>query len=322
MIEVLHPGMLSTVQDLGRHGYTQLGISPAGAADEMLLRMGNLLLGNPENAAAIEFTGRGGRYRFLSDAWIVVSGAFPVRLGANSIPAMRALAVKAGETLSVGEAVEGLRGYLCVAGGMEVPVLLGSRSTHLPSGLGGFAGRALRAGDLVPVGANDGRGIPLDGQRPIDDLWVAVPPESPLRLTPGPHLEYFEPSALQELCHREWVVKPDSSRMGVRLKSKRIEAKPNRESAGFFGGTGKILSEGVPLGALQTTPSGELILLGVDAQTTGGYPILGSLISVDLSRLGQLRPGDIVRFDVVTLEVAYRLLMERETRIYQWKERL
>lgn len=322
MIEVLHPGMLSTVQDLGRHGYTQLGISPAGAADEMLLRMGNLLLGNPENAAAIEFTGRGGRYRFLSDARIAVSGAFPVKLGARSIPAMRAIAVKAGETLSVGEAVEGLRGYLCVAGGMEVPVLLGSRSTHLPSGLGGFAGRALRVGDRVPVGTNDRRGIPLDGQHPVDDLWVAVPPESLLRLTPGPHLEYFQASALERLCHREWVVKPDSSRMGVRLRQKRDDRGAASASAGLFGGTGKISSEGVPLGALQATPAGELILLGVDAQTTGGYPILGCLISVDLPRLGQLRPGDIVHFDVVSLELAYRLLMERETRIYQWKERL
>lgn len=315
MLKVLRAGLLCSVQDLGRDGLSHWGISPSGAADSLLLRAGNVLLGNPEGAAAVEITGWGGHYQFLSPASVTVAGDFACDVDSQPAPAFHRLPLPAGAVLHVGNARRGFRGYLCVQGGILAPELWNSRSTYLPGGLGGWHGRALQPGDLLPYGAAQ----PLPDSLPPHACWTgdALPRNHALlRVTPGQHADMLSPETLRALCHHAWKVLPESNRMGLRL---RRQGYPSLAAENIPGG---ILSEGVPAGAVQITPSGEPILLGVDAQTTGGYPIAACVISADLRLLGQLRPGALVHFSWVSLEQARNLLMEQETRFYHWKEGL
>jgi antagonist of KipI len=315
MIEVLRAGLQCTVQDLGRDGLSHWGIAPSGAADSLLLRAGNLLVGNPEGAAAVEITGWGGEYRFLAAAVVSVIGDFPVTADGVVQPPWEALALPAGTRLRVGNARSGFRGYLCVAGGIAVPVLWGSRSTYLPGRLGGWRGRALRRGDRLPVGEAPA----LPGRAPQGAAWLAEllsPGEVVLRVTPGPHAGKFPNDALEVLCLSTWRVLPASSRMGLRLQQE------DGANEALWRVPAGLLSEGVPAGAVQVTPSGEPIVLGVDSQTTGGYPVLASVIAVDRRLIGQLAPGATLRFECVSLDLARELLMEQESRFYHWKEGL
>ena len=272
MIEVLRAGLQCTVQDLGRDGLSHWGIAPSGAADPLLLRAGNLLVGNPGGAAAVEITGWGGEYRFLSQTVVSITGDFPIYADGVAQPPWAALALPAGTCLRVGKARSGFRGYLCVAGGIAVPVLWGSRSTYLPGRLGGWRGRALRRGDRLPVGEAPA----LPARAPQGAAWLAEllsPGEVALRVTPGPHAGNFAKDALDDLCRGTWRVLPASSRMGLRLQQNGGATEPTWRIPG------NLLSEGVPAGAVQVTPSGEPIVLGVDSQTTGGYPVLASVIA-------------------------------------------
>jgi biotin-dependent carboxylase-like uncharacterized protein len=315
MIEVLRAGLQCTVQDLGRHGLSHWGIAPSGAADPLLLRAGNLLVGNPETAAAVEITGWGGEYRLLAPLVLSVTGDFPVYADGTEQPAGDALALPAGTRLQVGQARSGFRGYLCVAGGIAVPALWGSRSTYLPGSLGGWQGRPLRRGDRLPVGRPPQtlRPMPHRASSLAESLSVG---RSVLRVTPGPHALQFPPGALDDLCRATWKVAPASSRMGLRLQQ---EGGARELSWGI---PANLLSEGVPAGAVQVTPSGEPIVLGVDSQTTGGYPVVASVIAADCRLIGQLGPGATLRFERVSLDLARDLLMEQETRFYHWKEGL
>lgn len=279
MIEVLQPGLFTTVQDLGRDGWTHLGISPCGAADPVALRLGNWLVGNAPGAAALEMTLLGGRFRFEREALVAITGRWT------------SFRVVAGEVVDVGPIQSGARAYLCVSGGVSVPFVFGSASTHVLSRLGGFEGRALRRGDRLSFGDShkDPRNLP--------DRCVALTERSrTLRITPGAQAESFSAEAAMTVLASEYTVRDDSDRMGLRLSGP-----PVSWSAG------EMVSEGVPLGAMQILPSGEPILLGVDAQTTGGYPVIGAVITADLPSLGQLRPRDRIRFQAVSVEEAWEL---------------
>jgi biotin-dependent carboxylase-like uncharacterized protein len=277
MIEVLEPGLFTTVQDLGREGWTHLGISPCGAADPLALRIGNWLVGNPLNAAALEMTLTGGRFRFLRSAVVSITGR----------PA--AWRVEAGVIVEVGPIAGGARAYLCVSGGISVPLVFGSASTHVLSRLGGLHGRALRRGDQLRLG--DGFGEP----RTLPERFAPLLSRSPtLRITAGAQAAGFASDAMPILLRSRYSVREESDRMGVRLAGPALQ---------WLGG--EMVSEGVPAGAVQVPPSGEPILLGVDAQTTGGYPVIGAVITADLPSLGQLRPRDTVRFSLVGLEEAW-----------------
>lgn len=268
MIEVLQPGVLTTVQDHGRDGLTHLGISPAGAFDAVALHVGNWLVGNAPNAAAFEMTLVGGRFRFERRATICVTG----RRWAS-------FEVDAGEVVDVGPIREGARAYLCVSGGLDVPLVFGSASAHLPSGLGG---RALRKGDRLAF--RDECCEP----RALPPRFEALTKRShTLRVTPA--------SAVLG----EYIVREQSDRMGIRLSGPPVPS------------TGAMVSEGMPLGAVQVPTSGEPILLGVDAQTTGGYPVVACVISADLPSMAQLRPRDTVHFEAVSFEEARRLAREQ-----------
>ena len=289
MIRVLSPGLFTTVQDLGRDGYAHLGVSPAGAADAVSLRIGNRLVGNVESAPALELTLQGGRYEFDCEATVAVTGA-----AFDQVPLWQALTVAKGSTLTIGSAKSGARGYLCVRGGIQAPLLMGSASTHVLSGLGAPA----RRGDTFTIG--DGIAGPVYA-------GTAIPPVQGkrLRITAGAQTQAFDALQGVLLATSSYEVSDDSNRMGLRLKGPGL--RPPHD--------GQMASEGVALGALQVPPSGEPILLFVDAQTTGGYPVIASVISADLASVGQLRPRDTITFEFVTFAEARRLLFEQETLI-------
>lgn len=302
MIRVLSPGLLTTVQDLGRPGLGALGVPPGGAADAHALRLGNLLLGNDEGAAALEATLDGPTLVFEDEALVAVAGApSAATLDGEELAAWSTTRVRAGSRLTLGRAVSGARGYLCVRGGIDVPQVLGSRSTDVATGFGGFGGRALAAGDLLAIGQ---AAAPHRGRR-VDAAaarWNG--PRRLLRVTPGPQQHWFSPNALASFLSSSFRVSASSSRTGVRLEGEPLEA-PTRS----------LVTEGVVAGAVQVPAGGLPIVLLVEHPSTGGYPKIASVISADLSALAQLRPGDEVRFAPVSFEEARRLLLDREARL-------
>ncbi|MEW6424590.1 MAG: 5-oxoprolinase subunit PxpB [Bacillota bacterium] len=308
VLEVLFPGLFTVVQDLGRYGYRKYGVPPAGAADRFSLRLANILAGNDENAAGLEITVSGPTLRFLRDTEIAVAGAeATVLLNGRQIPCWSAVPVKTGDVLSFsGNSENGCRTYLAVAGGIAVPKVMGSRATYPRAACGGHEGRALVAGDVLkayPAGSR-GRRKNAPGKVPPEMLpeWKQ---SCVLRVIPGPREDCFTARGLATLFAAEYVVGANSDRMGLRLEGPQIE----------HAGKAEIISEGTVPGTVQVPGDGKPIILFVDAQTVGGYPEIATVISVDLPRVGQLRPGDRVRFAPVTLQEAYALLREGEEKI-------
>lgn len=293
-------GLFTTVQDRGREGFGPLGVSASGAADAISLRIGNRLAGNAEGAAALEMTLVGGAFFFERDAVIAVTGA-DLGPSLDGIPlAMWSSAeVKAGQTLALGTSRSGARSYLCVEGGIAVEAFLGSASTHVLSGLGGFEGRALRKRDRLEIGAASS----LPRKRTLSPQALErLRPRNVLRVTEGPQSDWFGKSAWETLCGSTFRVSEQSNRMGIRLEGPRVPIDARRE----------MITEGVSLGAIQVTPSGQPIILFVEQQTTGGYPKIANVISADFHSLGQLRPRDEVRFERIAMDEALALLREQE----------
>jgi KipI family sensor histidine kinase inhibitor len=288
-IRILSPGLQTTIQDLGRFGYTHFGVSASGAADPLALRAGNLLVGNAENAAALEMTLVGAVLEFETDAVIALTGS---DFGAG-LPLWTALDIKAGQTVRCGATRSGARAYLALRGGIGVPKAMGSASVHVMTGVGG---RPLRAGDVLPIGDAAIR-RPRTAPCPAPEFART----GPLRVTPGPQAHWFS----GELYAAAYQVAEESNRMGIRLRGPAIPSP-----------AGHMLTEGVPLGAIQVPPDGQPIILFVEHQTTGGYPKPANVISADFWRLGQLRPRDEVRFERVTLDQALDLLREQEQWLY------
>ncbi len=293
MIRVLAPGMFTTVQDLGRPGYGPLGVSPSGAADPTALRIGNALVGNPPGAAALEMTLLGGTFLFEVDAVVALAGS---DFGADVwVPR----SVRPGETLNIGSTQSGARCYLCVRGGISVPLFLGSASTHILSGLGGLEGRALRKGDVLQIGPAG------DTHRRIGvspEVLAQFGPRKLLRVTPGPQWDWFPDHVRESFLSSAFRVTEESNRMGLRLDGAALPST----------GRGHMITEGVPLGAIQVPAGGQPIILFVEQQTTGGYPKIANIISADLPSVGQLRPRDEIRFRLVSIEEARRLICELE----------
>jgi antagonist of KipI len=302
-LRVLAPGFLTTVQDLGRFGHGERGVSAAGAADSLALRLGNRLLGNREGAAALEMTLAGGRFLFESAGVAVLTGSdFGATLDGTPAATWELLTVRAGQTLAVGPTLEGARAYLCVRGGIDVPPVLGSASTHLLTGIGGLEGRALRSGDVLQLGPGPAGAM----RRPLDrERLRALRPQGPLRYTPGAQAAWFPSDAHALLRDSTWKVDEGSDRTGLRLTG---PALPRCVA-------GEMLTEGAPLGAIQVPPEGGPIVLFVDHQTTGGYPKIGNVVTADVPRLGQLRPRDVLRLTPVDFEEATALLLRQEEEI-------
>lgn len=302
LIEVRAPGLLTTVQDLGREGFGPMGVSPSGAADSIALRIGNRLVGNPEGAAALEMTLLGGTFFFREPAVVALTGSdFAPVLGPGPVESCCAVEIRAGQTLQLGPTRAGARCYLCVRGGIDVKLFLGSASTHLLSGLGGFEGRPLRKGDVLKVGRVSESFRTFRRRNLARRALEKLAPRKVLRVTAGQQSDWFSEGARKLFYAGTYRVTEESNRMGLRL-----------EGAPIAPAGGEMLSEGVSLGAVQITAGGLPIILFVEQQTTGGYPKMANVISADLSSLGQLRPRDEVRFELVEMETARSLLIEQE----------
>ncbi len=287
-VRIGRPGLMTTIQDLGRPGRRAAGVPLSGAADPLSLRLANLIVGNEEHAAAIECTLVGPELTFECDAVVALGGA-----DFSGLPRWRPVAVAAGETLAVGHARQGCRGYLAIAGGVLVPPQLGSRSTYERAGLGGLAGTALRAGDRVPIAA----AVPaVHGRWTVSTAVAPLPPTSNACV-----LRFIPADAGGQLAGTAWRTSNRSDRMGVRLEGSPLE-----------GGRGDLVSAAVTPGTIQLPPDGQPIILLADAQTIGGYAVAGHMIAADLRLAAQLRPGDAVTFTPVALEVAHAAFREQE----------
>jgi len=297
---VKSPGLLTTVQDLGRAGYGALGVSPAGAADPVALRLANLLVSNEPGAAALEMTLLGGTFIFPEGATVAITGAnMTPTLNGHPIEMWASNPVPPGGELTLGPTKNYARAYLAVAGAFRIKPFLSSASTHLLSGTGGFEGRALRKGDVLRFAAPQHK---IQKRRVSPSLLTSLKPRKALRVTDGPQVDQFSPEAREAFTRQIFRVTEESDRLGLRLEALPI---PAPHSA-------NMITEGVSLGAIQITPSGQAIILGVDQQTTGGYPKIANVIGVDLHRVGQLRPRIDIRFERTSLAVARALWIERE----------
>ncbi len=285
-IEVVTPGLQTTIQDLGRSGYGQMGVAPVGAVDRTALVAGNRLLGNPDNAAALEITLVGPSLRFLKPGRISLTGA---ELGATlnefRMPAGSTRVVGPGDELRFGPIhfSNGARAYLCVAGGIDVPERMGSRSTDLNARFGGFDGRALLTGDRLRTGTLPRLATLTTG--------ATASMTKVFRVVEGPQRERFDDDTWQTFVHQEFTVSSSSNRMGIRLDGPRVPPS----------GGADIISEGMVTGAIQVTGEGQPIVMLPARATIGGYPKIAVVIAADLDALGQLRPGDRIRFEAVSL---------------------
>lgn len=287
--------MFTTVQDLGRNGFGPMGVSASGAADAIALRVGNRLVGNPESSAALEMTLLGGTFVFDKDAVIAVTGSDFT----SPVPLWTAVQVQAGLALAFGPTRSGARCYLCVRGGISVPLFLGSASTHILSGLGGLEGRALRKGDTLAYGHEDGEFRPRSVRM---EALQKLAPRKVLRVTAGPQEDWFSKESRDRFYADVYRVTEETNRMGLRLAGPAIQYVEDRQ----------MITEPVALGAIQAPAGGQPIILFVEQQTTGGYPKIANVISADLSSVGQLRPRDEVRFEMVSMAEARRFVCEQE----------
>jgi antagonist of KipI len=300
-VRVIRGGMLTTVQDSGRWGYQSRGVPVAGPMDPLSHRLANALVGNDRGAATLEVTLLGPELEFEDERVVAVTGAeFEITLDGKPALADAPFMVSAESHLRFGPRRRGARAYLAIRGGVAVPTVLGSRATHLISAMGGVGGRALKAGDRLPLGVAE---VMRPTAAPLADRLVPLPAHpARLRVLPGPQADAFAADALGALQSAAYTVGQQSDRMGFRL-----EGPPLAHARGA-----DIISDATPLGVLQVPASGQPILLMADRQTTGGYPKIATVISADLAVAGQLGPGDTIVFSVCAPREAMAALIAQE----------
>ncbi len=302
-IEVLHPGLLSTVQDLGRCGHAALGVGRSGALDADALRLANALLGNAATLAGLEITLQGPTLRFNARAGFALCGAdFSARLDGHPVNAWSALQAQAGSVLELGHASSGCRGWLALTGGIDLPPVLGSRSTDLNAGLGPLP-RALRRGDVLPLGAHASTPRAPSARWSLNPRpWFAVAEHEPLRLLQGRDHAGLDQASMAALCNSEFRVATASNRVGLRLDGPALRLTQTLE----------CVSEGCVPGVVQLPSGGQPIVLLGEHPVSGGYPRIAQLAAVDLPRLAQARPGSALRFMLIDLDTATRALLARQ----------
>ncbi len=301
-VEVIRPGLLTTVQDLGRFGHQALGVPVSGPMDRFSHRLANQLVGNDANAATLEVTLIGPELLFATASVVAIAGAvFDVSCDGRAVPMGESFAMLPGQRLRFGRVVQGARAYIGIAGGVLTPRVLGSRATHLVSRMGGIGGRALLAGDRLPVLAEPDR----RPHRKAPGLTLPTGGRARLRVVPGPQDHWFQREALETMASVSFRVSPRSNRMGYRLEGPPLL----RASAA------ELISEPVGMGAIQVPGAGEPILLMADRQTAGGYPKIGHVISADLPLAGQLAPGDFIEFILCERKEAVAALIARERQL-------
>ena len=306
-LHILKPGLLTTVQDLGRYGHQASGVPVAGPMDTFSHRLANQLAGNSIDAATLEVTLIGPDLIVEADTTMAIAGGqFEVTCDDRPLASGTSFSVTRGQRVKFGRLVEGARAYLAVAGGIQTPPVLGSRATHLVSHMGGFNGRALRAGDRVPIV----NAAPTRPQRKSAGLTLPTKGRALLRVMAGPQDGWFQADALRAIASVSFRISPQSNRMGYRLQGPPLVRAREDE----------LISEPVGIGAIQVPAAGEPILLMADRQTAGGYPKIGYVISADLPIAGQLAPGDFIEFHVCTHQEAVAALISRERQLLRYAD--
>ena len=291
-IKVLEPGPFTTVQDGGRFGYQRYGMAPAGAMDEVAYRLGNLMLGNDANAASLEFTLKGPRLEILQDTILVVTGGrCVIKVNGNQeYSVYEPIVVKANDQVEIEWITEGVRGYVIVQGGLDIPVVMQSRSTYLRGKIGGVEGARLRGGEELAVleeHGSLGRALP-------EDRWPLYQPPFVIDVIMGPQTDFFTEEGIKTFLDGDFQISEAADRMGYRLTGPEIMHVDKAD----------IISDGIPLGAIQVPGHRQPIIMMKDRQTTGGYPKIATAASYEIYRLGQAKPGDGLSFKKVTLEEA------------------
>jgi antagonist of KipI len=310
-IRIVKGGLLTTIQDLGRWGNQSRGVAVAGPMDPRSHRLANACVGNHPGAALLEITLTGPELEFQDSRLVALAGAeFEVFLDDRAMPNGVSFAVAPGSRLRVGRRIRGTRAYLAVAGGIDVEPQLGSRATHLVSRIGGLNGRALQAGDRLPLltkASAEKPGTPSKREAVVagsERLGGMVIPHghARVRIVPGPQSERFVEEAITALQSSPYSVATNSDRMGFRLQGPLLVRKPGAD----------MISDATPLGALQVPASGQPVLLMADRQTTGGYPIIATVITADIGLAGQLGPGDSIAFEICSRGEALSALIAQE----------
>jgi biotin-dependent carboxylase-like uncharacterized protein len=319
-LRVHKPGLLTTVQDEGRTGVYHLGMPPAGAMDKFSYRVGNMLVGNAAGAASLEITYMGPELELTEDAVIAVTGAeMPVLRNGEQIGGWESHALAAGDVLSFGFLESGARAYLAIAGGVDVPLVMDSRSTYTLCGMGGFDGRGLQAGDEVAVGA-DGRGTA--GRRVPDALIPTFGRQTELRIVVGLSSYRLTPDSLSEFLETTWTVTPDANRVGYRYRGGELRFKERTPPHGAGSDPANVTDIGYPIGSIQVPGGVEPIALLNDAVTGGGYATIATIISADLDRAGQSKTNDETRFVEVDLDAALSARRERHDHLARVRDAL
>ncbi|GAA4708069.1 biotin-dependent carboxyltransferase family protein [Brevibacillus fulvus] len=317
-IEVIKPGMNTTIQDLGRNGFQKYGIIVGGAMDTLALRLANYLVGNDEGAAGMEITLKGPRLLFHEEMLIAICGGdLSPEINGEPVALNRPVWVRKGSMLQFGYARKGCRAYLAVEGGFDVPIVLGSRDTNLRAGIGGYHGRALAEGDIIQRQQRKQQGNYAASRQLAEKMDYAsfaaadwhisqslFPSytQSCIRVIPAEHFACFTAESRSAFFASEYQITPHSDRMGYRLSGAKLELTMPLE----------LTSEAVTVGTIQVPPEGNPIVLMADRQTTGGYPKIGHVATVDLPLLAQFKPGEMVRFQEITLREAQSALLRRE----------
>jgi biotin-dependent carboxylase-like uncharacterized protein len=301
-LRIQHPGLMTTVQDEGRSDGYRVGMPPAGAMDKFAYRVANGLVGNPEGLAVLEATYLGPQIEFTEDVVFAVTGAdMPATLNGEPLEAWGSHTARAGDLLAFGFLRSGARAYVAVAGGIDVEPVLGSRSTYTLCGMGGFEGRALVQGDVLSVG----RGVDGTPGRWMDrDLVPALSGSVELRVVVGLASYRVQPDSLAAFFETDWSVTPDANRVGYRYRGGTVEWVPRTQPRGAGSDPANVVDIGYPVGSIQIPGGSEPIALLNDAVTGGGYATIGTIISADLSVVGQSKTGDVTRFVPVSLENA------------------
>jgi biotin-dependent carboxylase-like uncharacterized protein len=316
MLKVLRPGLLTTIQDAGRFGWYHIGMPPSGAMDQFSFRAGNVLVGNEEGAAALETTFLGPDLEAGAALTVAVTGAsLDLRLNGTPAPMWVALALKPGDKLQCGQALAGVRSYVCVAGGIDVPELLGSRSTYLLGRFGGIGGRTVAAADVLATGISRRSAVELAGRRLDPRLLPTFPEIAELRILMGLCSYRLTDESIAQFLSTPWEVSTEADRIGYRIHGAGFQFRDREPPFGAGSDPSNVVDVGYPVGSIQVPGGKEGILLMRDAVTGGGYATIGTVIQCDLDRVAQAAPRTQFRFRAVDIHEALRLRAQYKSRL-------
>jgi len=322
MIKVMNPGLQTTIQDQGRIGYYEVGMPPSGAMDKYSYKASNLLVGNNENAAVLEITYLGPTLQFEQDAKVAITGGeMPPKINGKPVPLWETLAVKAGDELSFEFIKNGARVYLAVAGGFDVPLVMDSRSTYTLCGIGGFEGRPLQQGDLLKVGTDQQREVPV-GTRISDDLIPVYAKNHTIRVVVGLCSYRLTEESKKRFFSIDWTVTPEANRVGYRFKGDRLQFVEREQPFGAGSNPSNVVDLGYPIGSIQVPDGVEPIALLNDAVTGGGYATICTIISTDLDKMAQVKTNEKVRFIAVDMNEALQARKESQDKINKMKQQV